>query len=293
MEYIDRNNSIKRFITRFLVILLVLFYCLTTMNYAVSIAYADDYGDQFVHITATGKKYHCAGCQYLWNSDIVVTLYEAAVLKKLEPCSKCNPPVLPDYSYSTDDNNSSSNSNNSYQPDVSTYMANSNENTDSLNSMVQDVVDINEEEAENATVIVNYVEYGYVYHRAGCPKIGTLKGTKTISLKNANLKGLQPCSLCSPPILGEPSEHDRDRYNDGSTHTSANISSSSETKTKAVHSNSANSNTGSEYSGIKKSNSSESGSIGPILGILGYEGLWIGGYFYLTWKNKRKKTDTK
>lgn len=44
-----------------------------------------------VHITEAGGKYHNAGCQYLKNSDIEVTLTEAQD-RGLEPCSKCNPP---------------------------------------------------------------------------------------------------------------------------------------------------------------------------------------------------------
>lgn len=44
-----------------------------------------------VHITNTGKKYHAAGCRYLKNSDIEVTLEEAKG-RGLTPCSQCNPP---------------------------------------------------------------------------------------------------------------------------------------------------------------------------------------------------------
>ncbi|MGN0140825.1 MAG: ComEC/Rec2 family competence protein [Roseburia sp.] len=44
-----------------------------------------------VHITATGEKYHSAGCQYLRKSDYEVTLEEAKN-RGLTPCSKCNPP---------------------------------------------------------------------------------------------------------------------------------------------------------------------------------------------------------
>lgn len=42
-----------------------------------------------VHITKTGDKYHSAGCQYLRQSDIVITKSEA-VQRGLDPCSKCN-----------------------------------------------------------------------------------------------------------------------------------------------------------------------------------------------------------
>lgn len=48
-------------------------------------------GDIMVHITATGGKYHSAGCQYLKKSDIEVTLQDAKA-RGLAPCSRCNPP---------------------------------------------------------------------------------------------------------------------------------------------------------------------------------------------------------
>lgn len=44
-----------------------------------------------VHITASGSKYHRAGCRYLRNSDSTVTLDKAKSLG-LTPCSVCNPP---------------------------------------------------------------------------------------------------------------------------------------------------------------------------------------------------------
>lgn len=44
-----------------------------------------------VHITETGSKYHSAGCQYLKNSDITVSLQEVKS-RGLEPCGKCSPP---------------------------------------------------------------------------------------------------------------------------------------------------------------------------------------------------------
>ena len=44
-----------------------------------------------VHITATGEKYHNAGCRYLAKSDTEVTL-STALSKGLTPCSVCNPP---------------------------------------------------------------------------------------------------------------------------------------------------------------------------------------------------------
>lgn len=44
-----------------------------------------------VHITATGKKYHRAGCRYLKESDSEVSLDDAKAMG-LSPCSVCNPP---------------------------------------------------------------------------------------------------------------------------------------------------------------------------------------------------------
>lgn len=44
-----------------------------------------------VHITATGKKYHRAGCRTLKKSDTEVTLDEAKSMG-LSPCGICNPP---------------------------------------------------------------------------------------------------------------------------------------------------------------------------------------------------------
>ena len=44
-----------------------------------------------VHITATGKKYHRAGCRSLKKSDTEVTLDEAKSMG-LSPCGICNPP---------------------------------------------------------------------------------------------------------------------------------------------------------------------------------------------------------
>ncbi len=42
-----------------------------------------------VYITETGSKYHTAGCRYLWNSKIAISLKEAR--KYYSPCSVCNP----------------------------------------------------------------------------------------------------------------------------------------------------------------------------------------------------------
>ena len=47
--------------------------------------------ETMVHITATGKKYHRAGCRTLKKSDTEVTLDEAKS-KGLSPCGICNPP---------------------------------------------------------------------------------------------------------------------------------------------------------------------------------------------------------
>ena len=47
--------------------------------------------ETMVHITATGKKYHRAGCRTLKKSDIEVTLDEAKSMG-LSPCGICNPP---------------------------------------------------------------------------------------------------------------------------------------------------------------------------------------------------------
>jgi competence protein ComEC len=45
-----------------------------------------------VYVTRTGKKYHRAGCRYLSQSKIPMSLAEAA--KHYGPCSVCKPPVL-------------------------------------------------------------------------------------------------------------------------------------------------------------------------------------------------------
>ena len=47
--------------------------------------------ETMVHITATGKKYHSAGCRTLKKSDTEVTLDEAKSMG-LSPCGICNPP---------------------------------------------------------------------------------------------------------------------------------------------------------------------------------------------------------
>ena len=47
--------------------------------------------ETMVHITATGKKYHRAGCRTLKKSDTEVTLDDAKSMG-LSPCGICNPP---------------------------------------------------------------------------------------------------------------------------------------------------------------------------------------------------------
>jgi hypothetical protein len=47
-------------------------------------------GDDIVHATRTGKKYHRAGCRFLSKSDIPMTRREAEA-KGLTPCGVCKP----------------------------------------------------------------------------------------------------------------------------------------------------------------------------------------------------------
>ena len=49
-------------------------------------AYTDEH---IVYVTRTGEKYHEAGCSYLLESSIPVTL-EQALLEGKEPCSRCH-----------------------------------------------------------------------------------------------------------------------------------------------------------------------------------------------------------
>jgi hypothetical protein len=44
-----------------------------------------------VYVTKSGTKYHRAGCRYLRNSSIPMTLEDAA--KAHSPCSVCKPPL--------------------------------------------------------------------------------------------------------------------------------------------------------------------------------------------------------
>jgi endonuclease G len=45
--------------------------------------------EHIVYVTRTGKKYHEAGCSYLSDSSIPITL-EQALLEGKEPCSRCH-----------------------------------------------------------------------------------------------------------------------------------------------------------------------------------------------------------
>jgi competence protein ComEC len=47
--------------------------------------------EQTVYITKTGKKYHRAGCRYLSNSKIPISLKDAKA-KGCTGCSVCKPP---------------------------------------------------------------------------------------------------------------------------------------------------------------------------------------------------------
>ena len=65
-------------------------YCYNVQP-GVGINYENGNSETMVHITATGKKYHCAGCRTLKKSDTEVTLDEAKSMG-LSPCGICNPP---------------------------------------------------------------------------------------------------------------------------------------------------------------------------------------------------------
>ena len=45
-------------------------------------------GNEIVHITASGTRYHVAGCRYLSKSDIAITRAEA-IRRGLQPCKSC------------------------------------------------------------------------------------------------------------------------------------------------------------------------------------------------------------
>jgi len=49
--------------------------------------------DTVVYITKTGTMYHRENCSSLRQSKIQITLGDA-IKKGLNPCSRCNPPVL-------------------------------------------------------------------------------------------------------------------------------------------------------------------------------------------------------
>ena len=55
----------------------------------------DNYTDEhIVFVTKSGEKYHEAGCSYLSDSSIPVTL-EQAIQEGKEPCSRCHPDINP------------------------------------------------------------------------------------------------------------------------------------------------------------------------------------------------------
>ena len=74
----------KKMIRRFL---FIIFACMIA-----GAAYAAS-RDTVVYITNAGGRYHTEHCSYLRSSKIAITLWDA-VIKGLEPCSRCNPPVL-------------------------------------------------------------------------------------------------------------------------------------------------------------------------------------------------------
>lgn len=45
-----------------------------------------------VYVTNTGSKYHNAGCRYLWNSSIAMSLFDAKA-GGYTACSVCDPPA--------------------------------------------------------------------------------------------------------------------------------------------------------------------------------------------------------
>jgi hypothetical protein len=50
--------------------------------------------EHIVYVTRSGKKYHEAGCSYLSESSIPITL-EQAVQEGKEPCSRCHKDIDP------------------------------------------------------------------------------------------------------------------------------------------------------------------------------------------------------
>jgi len=50
--------------------------------------------EHIVYVTRSGKKYHEAGCSYLSDSSIPITL-EQAMQEGKEPCSRCHPDINP------------------------------------------------------------------------------------------------------------------------------------------------------------------------------------------------------
>lgn len=94
---IQMKKVIIRRITAFIFFLFLLvpnFQCAASVN-------LDTYsnGSVIVYITNSGSKYHQAGCQYLYKSQIAVTL-SYAYSSGYTPCSRCCPPIY----YSRTDN---------------------------------------------------------------------------------------------------------------------------------------------------------------------------------------------
>ena len=55
---------------------------------------SDDSDESIVYVTKSGKKYHKAGCSYLSDSSIPITL-EQALQEGKEPCSRCHKDIDP------------------------------------------------------------------------------------------------------------------------------------------------------------------------------------------------------
>ena len=55
---------------------------------------SDYTGEHIVYVTKSGEKYHEAGCSYLSDSSIPVTL-EQALQEGKEPCSRCHKEIDP------------------------------------------------------------------------------------------------------------------------------------------------------------------------------------------------------
>lgn len=90
----------KVIIRRFTAFIFFLFLLVPNFRCAASVN-LDTYsnGSVIVYITNSGSKYHQAGCQYLYKSQIAVTL-SYAYSSGYTPCSRCCPPIY----YSRTDN---------------------------------------------------------------------------------------------------------------------------------------------------------------------------------------------